>query len=66
MPKNIALSLTAEELLYLKHAVQRDLDDLKDMGEAGPCQEIIDEEMRHGREVMQAIERAEQSQVYAH
>lgn len=66
MRAEVTLTLTREELLYLKTAVRRDVEDLKDMGESGPCQDIIDADLRHGKAVLERIERTEQTQVYAH
>ncbi len=66
MQAEVTLTLTRDELLYLKTAVRRDVEDLKDMGESGPCQEIIDADLRHGQAVLERIARTEQTQVYVH
>lgn len=66
MQAEVTLTLTREELLYLKTAVRRDVEDLKDLGESGPCQDIIDADLRHGQSVLERIERTEQTQVYVH
>jgi hypothetical protein len=66
MSSEVRLTVTPDQLLYLRNAVLSDLEDLRLLGEEGPCQEIVDEELRHGRAVLQEIERAQQTQVYAH
>ena len=66
MHTEVTLTLTPQQLRYLKVAVKSDIDDLAGLGPEGACQDIIDEDLALGRSVMKAIERTEQEQVFVH